>query len=146
MNRFFHVEKTHRTAQECSNGLAGYESAGACCPIECGQCGGVGCSAIGKECCASDIMATKVACSDSGEAPCIIDGDGEGGKSTFIFSCLACRKSFSLQTGAGSANEKKLGGERGSSCTTYLQHCLVAFCCTRTNLLPQYTTNNGRPC
>eukprot|EP00903_Cladosiphon_okamuranus_P006681 g6521.t1 len=62
-------------AQTCSNGLAGYESAGACCPLECGFCGGDGCSETGKECCASDIEATEVKCSESRAAPCIIDTD-----------------------------------------------------------------------
>lgn len=68
----------HTTAPSCSNGLAGYESAGVCCPVECGGCGGAGCSDNGKECCASDVKATEVVCSDSMAAPCIIDTDSVG--------------------------------------------------------------------
>ncbi|CAM9224565.1 unnamed protein product [Choristocarpus tenellus] len=48
-----------------------------CCPAECGECGGEGCGRIpgttANECCASNIMMARVLCSESGEAPCIID-------------------------------------------------------------------------
>lgn len=66
-----------RTDQKCSNGLAGFEAANVCCPLWCGRCGGKGCSEVGKECCTSDVKDTKVKCSKSGSAPCIIDGKPE---------------------------------------------------------------------
>eukprot|EP00752_Nemacystus_decipiens_P017643 g15814.t1 len=65
----------------CSNGLAGYEHTGkqVCCPLTCGACGGSGCG--GREggadsCCSSTIVDNAVLCSESGEAPCIINDTG----------------------------------------------------------------------
>lgn len=46
-----------------------------CCPTSCGQCGGVGCSAKGSECCTANVKATGVKCSTAKSAPCIIDTD-----------------------------------------------------------------------
>eukprot|EP00752_Nemacystus_decipiens_P009556 g8536.t1 len=65
-------------AQTCSNDLDGYEASGVCCDVECGQCGGVGCSSVGpggNSCCTANIKTSGIMCSESGAAPCIIDGD-----------------------------------------------------------------------
>eukprot|EP00903_Cladosiphon_okamuranus_P013409 g12494.t1 len=62
----------------CSNGIPGIESKGACCVAECGQCGGVGCSTVGKSlglgsdhCCEGTILENNRPC---GDAPCVIGG------------------------------------------------------------------------
>eukprot|EP00752_Nemacystus_decipiens_P002364 g2233.t1 len=66
----------------CSNGLPGYETSDVCCPLSCGQCGGVGCSGRGEGCCTSDVKESGELCSVTMAAPCNIDGDdivdGEG--------------------------------------------------------------------
>ncbi|CAN0288644.1 unnamed protein product, partial [Hapterophycus canaliculatus] len=60
------------TSPTCSNGLAGYEAAGVCCPLSCGSCGGTGCSLLGDLCCQSNIRGAGEMCSATGSAPCII--------------------------------------------------------------------------
>lgn len=69
---------------ECSNGIAGMESADGkiCCTSGCKQCGGAGCSTTSlpeygaEDCCASDVSSTGWLCSVTELAPCIIDDDG----------------------------------------------------------------------
>lgn len=66
--------------ETCSNGLAGVESTGVCCMEECITCGGAECSTrvagFGQfDCCVGPIVDTGVYCSESGEAPCIVDED-----------------------------------------------------------------------
>eukprot|EP00903_Cladosiphon_okamuranus_P010100 g9565.t1 len=65
----------------CSNGLPGFEAAGVCCPLECGSCGGYGCSYLGGGpsaglgkpfCCTATINSEGEFCSDTVSAPCII--------------------------------------------------------------------------
>lgn len=65
-------------AGTCSNGVKGIEAEGACCVLECGQCGGPGCSTVGAslglgaaDCCKSTVLANNEPC---GEAPCAIGG------------------------------------------------------------------------
>eukprot|EP00752_Nemacystus_decipiens_P008286 g7407.t1 len=53
----------------CSNGFAGFEEAGACCAIECGGCGGRGCSG---DCCVGNIVDSGIKCIESEMAPCIL--------------------------------------------------------------------------
>lgn len=69
-----------------AGGIPGIESSNgkACCLASCGQCGGFGCSSVGKDtdCCISDIVESGEACSVKGSAPCYI---GDGGKRT---SCV----------------------------------------------------------
>ncbi|CAM9373608.1 unnamed protein product [Scytosiphon promiscuus] len=68
------------SAGTCSNGLEGIDGNGVvCCPLECGQCGGDGCSVSGKEyglgsdsCCGGAIKASGRHCDDTKSAPCII--------------------------------------------------------------------------
>ena len=62
----------------CSNGVRGIESKGACCVLECGQCGGAGCSTAGAsfglgaaDCCESSVLEAGEPC---GEAPCVVGG------------------------------------------------------------------------
>ena len=68
------------TGSVCAGGIPGIESSNgqACCLVECGQCGGLGCSDAGRgsECCVTDIVEEGEACSVTNEAPCWI-GDGE---------------------------------------------------------------------
>jgi len=65
--------KWHPTDPSCDNGLltgSGYS----CCPLECGSCGGSGCSGRpggATNCCGGRIQASGVYCSDA-EAPCIM--------------------------------------------------------------------------
>eukprot|EP00752_Nemacystus_decipiens_P002363 g2232.t1 len=59
----------------CSNGLPGYETSDVCCPLSCGECGGVGCSGRGEGCCTSDVKESGDLCSVTMAAPCNIDGD-----------------------------------------------------------------------
>lgn len=64
--------------ETCSNGISGVEAAGVCCKEECGTCGGTGCSTrvpgFGQyDCCVGRIVETGVLCSESGDAPCIVD-------------------------------------------------------------------------
>ncbi|CAM9476653.1 unnamed protein product [Ectocarpus sp. 12 AP-2014] len=60
----------------CTNGVPGVESAGGevCCPADCGQCGGVGCGEFGEDCCITEIMDYGYPCSETGTAPCYLDG------------------------------------------------------------------------
>ncbi|CAM9786703.1 unnamed protein product [Ectocarpus fasciculatus] len=62
----------------CTNGVPGVESAGGevCCPADCGQCGGVGCGegGAGDDCCTTEIMDYGYPCSETGTAPCYLDG------------------------------------------------------------------------
>ncbi|CAN0354280.1 unnamed protein product, partial [Scytosiphon promiscuus] len=51
-----------------------------CCPLECGQCGGKGCTTAGRayglgsdECCGGGVKSSGKMCSKTGSAPCIID-------------------------------------------------------------------------
>ena len=71
--------------QTCSNGLVGFEgtndNGSACCPIGCGQCGGAGCGAVGRDegldntdCCINGVLNNQELCSVTGTAPCVIDG------------------------------------------------------------------------
>lgn len=87
----------------CDNGLTGVQDpdTDVCCPLICGDaCGGEGCGSIAGassgDCCAADIMAAGVLCSDSGSAPCLITPGGyrvlfdniEG------YTCLAVNSMF----------------------------------------------------
>ncbi|CAN0056993.1 unnamed protein product [Pylaiella littoralis] len=74
-------------AQTCSNSLAGYEASGVCCPVDCGTCGGSGCSQLGDGCCTKDVISSGVQCSSSRAAPCIIDGDISGPTSATSETC-----------------------------------------------------------
>ncbi|CAM9625033.1 unnamed protein product [Ectocarpus sp. 8 AP-2014] len=69
------------TVLTCSNGLEGIDgpNGGVCCPLECGLCGGVGCSQFGsasvlgsESCCVTGIKAGDVYCDETNEAPCTI--------------------------------------------------------------------------
>ena len=69
------------TGETCSNGFPGLEARGVCCTSGCPQCGGRGCGSQAQrvglsasDCCAGRITSRGVLCSDSGMAPCIIDG------------------------------------------------------------------------
>eukprot|EP00903_Cladosiphon_okamuranus_P010323 g9767.t1 len=61
--------------QMCSNGLPGYEASDVCCPLDCGRCGGSGCSDLGEGCCTSDVKDSGDLCSVTKKAPCNIDDD-----------------------------------------------------------------------
>ena len=72
---------------KCINGFPGIDGkdmngVDVCCPLECNQCGGVGCGSNGergfgnKECCINGILNNQQNCSVSGAAPCIIT-DGQ---------------------------------------------------------------------
>lgn len=70
-----------QTANMCSNGIIGIENKNVCCPLECGTCGGRGCSSrarsaglTAEDCCTSRIHDSGLYCSTEGVAPCIIDG------------------------------------------------------------------------
>lgn len=67
-----------QSIQPCSNGLAGYEASGTCCPLSCGACDGSRCSQRGGGCCASDIRDSGDKCSVTKSAPCNIDTDTVG--------------------------------------------------------------------
>ncbi|CAN0251350.1 unnamed protein product [Ascophyllum nodosum] len=59
----------------CSNGFPGFQNGNVCCAVECGLCGGVGCSAAPggqNSCCTSAIITNGDSCSDAGEAPCFL--------------------------------------------------------------------------
>ncbi|CAM9751774.1 unnamed protein product [Ascophyllum nodosum] len=59
----------------CSNGFPGIQKGDVCCDMECGLCGGVGCSSApggADSCCTSSILANGTSCSDVDEAPCFI--------------------------------------------------------------------------
>lgn len=69
------------TGGTCSNGVKGIESKGACCVLECGLCGGIGCSTVGAslglgagDCCEGVILENNEPC---GEAPCVVTASGE---------------------------------------------------------------------
>ncbi|CAN0165599.1 unnamed protein product [Pylaiella littoralis] len=67
-------------AQMCSDGTEGIDGNGiVCCPIDCNQCGGSGCSSSGaaaglgaSQCCGKAIKASDAYCDVTNEAPCII--------------------------------------------------------------------------
>ncbi|CAM9959250.1 unnamed protein product [Scytosiphon promiscuus] len=62
-------------------GLIGTNDIGSvCCPTGCGQCGGAGCGSSGAgegldntDCCINGVLNNQEMCSDSGEAPCVIE-------------------------------------------------------------------------
>ncbi|CAM9183752.1 unnamed protein product, partial [Hapterophycus canaliculatus] len=64
----------------CSNGLEGIDGNGVvCCPLECGQCGGSGCTVSGRafglgsdSCCGGGVKDRDEYCDETGKAPCII--------------------------------------------------------------------------
>lgn len=64
-----------------ANDIDGIQSSNgqACCPLACGQCGGVGCGAAGNaagtDCCISSIVDAGDSCSVKEAAPCKIDDD-----------------------------------------------------------------------
>lgn len=63
----------------CDGGIPGIQNKDICCMLECGQCGGVGCSTANgltsAECCQGGVRATLALCADTGAAPCIISGE-----------------------------------------------------------------------
>ncbi|CBJ31655.1 Unsaturated glucuronyl hydrolase, family GH88 [Ectocarpus siliculosus] len=69
----------------CSNGVQGIDGNGiVCCPMECNQCGGSGCTHAGRaaglgaeSCCGSGVKASGRYCDDTDEAPCIIGSSPE---------------------------------------------------------------------
>lgn len=63
----------------CGNGMAGYEDDDVCCPTECGQCGGAGCSTSGAaaglgsdSCCYSGVKESKEDCEVTLSPPCVM--------------------------------------------------------------------------
>lgn len=66
----------------CDNGVNGISSSNGevCCVAACGQCGGAGCSIIARptfdafDCCVTEIMDFGNPCSETGTAPCFVDG------------------------------------------------------------------------
>ncbi|CAM9465330.1 unnamed protein product [Ectocarpus sp. 6 AP-2014] len=63
----------------CSDGIEGIDGNGVvCCPLDCTQCGGTGCTSAGAangldsgSCCGRSIKSSGNYCDDTGEAPCI---------------------------------------------------------------------------
>lgn len=80
----------------CMDGT-GIQSGDVCCPIECGQCGGTGCSELegGEDsCCTSSVLSSGVSCEISGP-PCILSvsqcSDGiQNGEACCPLSCGSC--------------------------------------------------------
>eukprot|EP00752_Nemacystus_decipiens_P013321 g11797.t1 len=69
--------ETPTTGFSCT-GDAGVVQGDICCEASCGTCGGSGCSGRGNgqlSCCTTNIRDVGVTCSETGAAPCIIDGD-----------------------------------------------------------------------
>lgn len=62
----------------CSNGIPGVSDGDVCCLEACGQCGGVGCSAIagtnGASDCCPDTIKQESGGVFCGEAPCVMAG------------------------------------------------------------------------
>ncbi|CAN0373521.1 unnamed protein product [Pylaiella littoralis] len=64
----------------CPGGISGHSGNDVvCCPLGCGQCGGIGCTYSGvdaglgsESCCGSYIKSNGKLCSETGEAPCIL--------------------------------------------------------------------------
>ncbi|CBJ34050.1 hypothetical protein Esi_0900_0001 [Ectocarpus siliculosus] len=64
---------------ECNNGIEGIDGNGVvCCPLDCGQCGGEGCSGSGADfglgsesCCGGGVKSANNYCDVTGKAPCI---------------------------------------------------------------------------
>lgn len=64
------------------SGIEGSNDNGSvCCPVGCGQCGGPGCYSSGvafgltnTACCINGVLNSADRCSDTNQAPCIIDG------------------------------------------------------------------------
>lgn len=69
--------KRQLQVQVCSNGIEGIQSKNSCCALECGQCGGAGCSTVlglgANVCCESAVQTSGVLCDETNKAPCIID-------------------------------------------------------------------------
>lgn len=79
----------------CSNGVAGIQTGDACCELECGQCGGLGCEVYGggvdaglgeDSCCQTEIEEEGELCSVTLEAPCVVDDGKRTSLGTFFFS------------------------------------------------------------
>lgn len=99
----------------------------ACCPKECGKCGGAKCGgfAPGKLCCISSVYKTGISCANKGP-PCIPTGASSGGGSTPTTSppttgnpvpgatCPisgATTKSFRLNTAGGAIGSASMGAD-----------------------------------
>ncbi|CBJ30068.1 FirrV-1-B30 precursor [Ectocarpus siliculosus] len=72
------TEPTAEAESTCRDGIEGIDGRVVCCPLECGQCGGTGCSTSGAayglgadSCCREPVSSSGKYCDDTGEAPCI---------------------------------------------------------------------------
>ncbi|CBJ33670.1 Unsaturated glucuronyl hydrolase, family GH88 [Ectocarpus siliculosus] len=69
-----------KSVTTCSNGVEGIDGNGVvCCPLECNECGGTGCTNSGRaaglgseSCCGGGVKASGMYCDETNEAPCII--------------------------------------------------------------------------
>lgn len=72
--------------ETCNNGIPGIQNDQACCVLECGQCGGSGCTTAGGlgqvYCCSDIILNSGIYCSVSGAAPCIVEEASSTGSYT----------------------------------------------------------------
>ncbi|CAN0241840.1 unnamed protein product [Pylaiella littoralis] len=95
------------SGQTCDNGLQGVANKDVCCVLECGQCGGPGCSSIagltGDDCCTANIETNGELCSATGAAPCLM------GKGSIVLLPL-------LKDGGISPN---ISSWRRNYCTTF---------------------------
>ncbi|CAM9604816.1 unnamed protein product [Ectocarpus sp. 12 AP-2014] len=99
-----------------------------CCSAGCGECGGSGCSdrgggLTGADCCTSDIVNF---CSDTGAAPCIVDGDTSPTPTTTTSGSFTCdgvlKGAYCCSAGCGecggSGCSDRGGGLTGADCCT----------------------------
>lgn len=67
----------------CSNGMPGIQTGLSCCEVACGRCGGTGCDLFGgglgeHSCCDDTIETENKLCSNTGAAPCVVEGEKFG--------------------------------------------------------------------
>eukprot|EP00752_Nemacystus_decipiens_P003257 g3014.t1 len=132
--------RTLQAVGECGEDFAGVRSSGGtgkvCCVEECGQCGGDGCAEFGKdlgltqnECCTTAIEESGVMCSDTMEAPCVIEvnigecgEDFAGVRSSGGTGKVCCVEECGQCGGDGCAEFRKdLGLTQNECCTTAIE-------------------------
>ncbi len=109
----------------CASGI---RSGSACCPLACGTCGGINCSARpggAAACCTIAIKQSAVSCLDS-KAPCNIPGEKEMGKFAKVQADPSCSRGIKSDNGAccaagcgkcGGTGCSGLPGGVGACCT-----------------------------
>jgi len=118
---------TKGALETCTNGLPGIDGSSeagisVCCPINCGTCGGAGCSSSDRpdsDCCPNEIIDSDPGdCADTVAAPCVMTG--EGTRSAAIDLKQAQRQLRQIVVLGGALTEVGVVGYETSRCRAEL--------------------------